>query len=81
MPRKKSVKVKSKKKVSRSKSKKSSLKVQTGFEKQLEQEFKDVEKWVLARKKFFKKLGWLVGLIALLLIVSHLYLRVKGVGV
>lgn len=80
MPRKKSVGVKEKKKVSKSKLLKV-LKVETSFEKQLEKEFKDVEKWVLERKKFFKKVGWVVGLVMLLLVISHLYLRVRGVGV
>jgi len=45
------------------------------FEKQLEQEFQEVEQWILERKKFFKKLAWLVGIIALILIVSQLYFK------
>ena len=51
------------------------------FEKELGKELKDVEKWVKERKKFFIKLIWVVGFIAVLLIISHLYLRVQGVGV
>jgi len=51
------------------------------FEKKLEQEIQEVEQWIIERKKFFKKLAWLVGMIAVLLIVSHIYLRVQGVGI
>jgi len=47
----------------------------------LEETAEEVEQWVIERKKFFKKLGWVVGFIVLLLIISHFYLRVKGVGI
>lgn len=51
------------------------------FKKELNNELRDVEQWVHERRKFFKKLGWVVVLIVLLIIISNLYLKVKGVGV
>jgi len=51
------------------------------FEKDLGKEIKDVEKWMHERKKFFIKLAWVVGFIIALLIFSHFYLRVYGVGI
>jgi len=50
-------------------------------EKDIEKNINEIEDWVIARKKFFIKLIWVVGLIAVLLIFSHLYLRISGVGV
>jgi hypothetical protein len=41
---------------------------------------KNVEGWVVERRKFLIKLTWVVGIIAVLLILSNLYLRVRGVG-
>jgi len=49
--------------------------------KDIEEEAEEVEKWVHERKKFFIKLGFVIGLVALLLIISHLYLRTSGVGI
>lgn len=51
------------------------------FKKELNNELRDVESWVHERRKFFKKLGWIVVLIVLLIIISNLYLKVRGVGV
>lgn len=51
------------------------------FEKQLEKEIKEVEKWVIERKKFFIKLVWIVILITILFVLSYLFLRVKGAGI
>lgn len=50
-------------------------------EKEIEHEVKNVEKWIIERRKFFIKLGWTILLIAALWIFSHFFLRVKGVGV
>lgn len=60
-------------------SKKRSKKI--SFKKELNNELKEVEQWIHERRKFFKKLGWVVILIVLLIIVSNLYLKVKGVGI
>ncbi len=51
------------------------------FKKELNKELRDVERWVHERRKFFKKLGWVVILIVLLIIISNLYLKVRGVGI
>jgi hypothetical protein len=50
-------------------------------ERGAEKEVKYFERWVIARRKFFIKLAWVAGLIAILLIFSHFYLRIRGVGV
>jgi hypothetical protein len=49
-------------------------------EKEIDKEVKEIEGWIIERRKFFIKLGWVVGIIAILLVLSHLYLRVAGVG-
>ena len=46
----------------------------------IEKEIEEVEDWIIARKKFLIKLGWVAGFITILLIISHLYLRVKAFG-
>ena len=46
----------------------------------IEKEVKELEQWMVERKKFLIKLGWVAGLIVFLLIFSRLYLRVKGFG-
>ena len=51
------------------------------LQKQLEKEAEEVERWIIERKNFLKKLGWVMIIVTLLLIVSHFYLRVKGVGI
>jgi hypothetical protein len=51
------------------------------FEKELKSELRFAERWMVERRKFFIKLGWTVGVIALLLILSNIYLRVRGLGV
>mgnify|MGYP001585667350 CR=1 FL=1 len=51
------------------------------FERGLEKDVDRAEKWVIARKKFFIKLGWLVFLLTLLFIFSHLFLRMRGLGI
>ena len=50
------------------------------FEKKVDREFEEVEQWIVERKKFLIKLGWVAGIIIVLLVVSHLYLRTKGFG-
>ena len=37
----------------------------------IEENIEDVEKWILARRKFIIKLCWVVGLIAVLLIILN----------
>lgn len=53
----------------------------SNFGKELEHEIKDVEKWVYERRKFLIKLAWVVGFVTVLLIISNIYLKVKGVGI
>ena len=48
--------------------------------KEVKKEIKQAENWMIERRKFFIKLGIVAGLIALLLILSNLFLRVKGFG-
>ena len=50
-------------------------------EKQIKKDIDNVEDWVIARRKFLIKFGIVVGVIALLLILSRFYLRTFGVGV
>lgn len=66
---------KSKKSYKTKKSKKISLK------KEFNKEVNDVENWVHEKRRFFKKLGWVVFLIVLLIIASNLYLKIMGVGI
>ncbi|MBS3080734.1 hypothetical protein J4221_04645 [Candidatus Pacearchaeota archaeon] len=51
------------------------------FEKQLEKEVREIESWMKERRKFLIKLGWVLLFITLLLILSNIFLRVKGVGI
>jgi len=44
------------------------------IEKQILQELKYSEKWMIQRKKFLVKLAWVAGIIIVLLIISKLYL-------
>ena len=44
---------------------------------EIEEEVEDIEKWVYQRREFFRKLAWVAGFIAVLLIFSHFYLRVS----
>lgn len=50
-------------------------------EKDIERDIKHAEKWMHERRKFFIKLGFVVVLVAVLLIVSHFFLRTGGVGI
>ena len=50
------------------------------IEKDITNELKYAEKWMHERKKFFIKLAWVVGLVAVLLIISELYFRVNAFG-
>ena len=49
------------------------------FEREMIKDVDDAQKWIYARKKFFIKLAWVIGFVVLLLILSHLFLRVKVV--
>jgi len=44
------------------------------FEKKIDKEFKEVEQWMIERKKFLIKLGCVAGIIIILLVISKLYL-------
>ena len=46
----------------------------------IQDDIEDVQDWMIARRKFLIKLTWVVGFIAALLIISHIYLRIS-VGV
>tara|TARA_Y100000310_G_scaffold288212_1_gene313672 strand:+ start:14087 stop:14290 length:204 start_codon:yes stop_codon:yes gene_type:complete len=52
-----------------------------GIEKDFAKDVKYVERWVYERKRFFIKLGIVGSVVALFLIISRLYLRVRGVGI
>ncbi len=56
------------------------VKRKKGFEKELEEEVEEVESWVKERRKFFIKLAWVLGLLIVLLLASHYYLRMRGLG-
>jgi hypothetical protein len=49
-------------------------------EKAVETDIKYAEKWMHERKKFLVKLAWVLGLIIFLLIISNVYMKVKGFG-
>jgi hypothetical protein len=51
------------------------------IEREIDEDVEDVEKWVIERRKFFIKLGWLVALVIILFILSNLLMKVKGVGI
>ncbi|MDP2925385.1 MAG: hypothetical protein Q8N99_03370 [Nanoarchaeota archaeon] len=51
------------------------------IEKELDIEVKKAEKWVIERRKFFFKLGIVALLIITLLIISELFMKVKGAGI
>lgn len=54
----------------------------SGFEKlerKIEKDVKKAEQWVVERRKFFIKLGWLTTLVIALLILSSLLIKI-GVG-
>jgi len=48
--------------------------------KEVKEDIGEVEAWVIERKKFLIKLGWVAGIIIVLLIISNFYLSVKGFG-
>jgi len=50
-------------------------------EKDFEKDIKQTEKWIYERRKFLIKLIFVMGFVAFLLIISHFFLRVKGVGI
>ncbi len=50
------------------------------FKKELNKEIIDIERWVHERRKFLIKLTWIISLIVILVIISNLYLKVKGIG-
>ncbi|MDD5191983.1 MAG: hypothetical protein PHH54_06795 [Candidatus Nanoarchaeia archaeon] len=54
--------------------------IEKSFEKQIDKDVKEAEKWMIQRRKFLIKLAWVLGGITVLLILSHMYLRIAGVG-
>ncbi len=46
----------------------------------IEKEVEEIEQWIIERRKFLIKLGWIAGVIIVLLVISNLYLRTKGFG-
>lgn len=54
--------------------------IEIRVDKQIDKEFKEVEAWMVQRKKFLVKLAWVLGFITVLLVASHIYLRINGVG-
>ena len=50
-------------------------------ESNIHENIENVEAWVIERRKFLIKLGWVIGFVALLLILSSLYLRTTGMGI
>lgn len=44
------------------------------FEKESKDEIAQADKWIIERRKFFIKLAWLVGMISVLLILSHIFI-------
>lgn len=70
MAKKKSVRKKAVKKSSRKKaSRKISKKKDFDIGEEIKEEVQEIEKWVIARRKFLIKLAWVLGLIAALLII------------
>ena len=61
--------------------KRKTKKGKSNFKKEFTKELKDIEKWTHERKRFFKKLGWVIVLITLLIILSNLFLKVTGIGI
>ncbi len=47
------------------------------FEKTIEKDVRETERWIIQRKKFFKKLIWLIALIILLMIFLSLLAGLK----
>ena len=63
---------------------KSMKRTEKGIEKEIKHAEKDIvhaERWMHERRKFFIKLGFVIGLVVVLLIISHFYLRTSGVGI
>lgn len=54
--------------------------IEKKVDKQINKEFKEIEAWMIQRRKFLIKLAWVLGFITVLLIVSHIYLRTRGLG-
>ncbi len=50
------------------------------IEKAVKRDIKYTERWMYERKKFLIKLAWILGFISVLLIVSNLYMKVRGFG-
>jgi len=72
--------VKKRKKTKNTKKKSGFEKGINKLEKEIDKEVKEIEGWIMQRRKFLIKLAWVVGLMAILLIISHYYMRVRGFG-
>ncbi len=53
----------------------------TSQKNQLEKEIQEVEKWIIERRKFFKKAGLIILFIIILVIISKIFLNVEGLGI
>jgi len=51
------------------------------IETNIKEDINGIEKWIIERRRFLIKLGIVAGMIAILLILSRLYLRTTGYGV
>ncbi len=50
------------------------------IEKGIKGEIKYTEKWMHERRKFLIKLAWVLGFITVLLVVSNVYMKIRGFG-
>lgn len=51
------------------------------LEETLKYDIKKTEQWIIEQRKFLIKLAWMLGLMILLLIISHFFLRIQGAGI
>ena len=52
-----------------------------GIEKNIKRDIRYAENWIHERKKFFIKLGIVIIIVAVLLMLSKIYLLVNAVGI
>jgi len=57
------------------------MKTKKNSKNTLQKEIQEVEQWVIEKRKFLKKLGITIALIIILIIISNLYLKAKGIGI
>jgi len=54
------------------------VKKKKGKNNKLNKEIKDVEKWILHRRRFFWKLLWVILFVVFLIFLSNKYLKIGG---